>query len=414
MNSNIIIPKKIKVGFNPRQDTYTGMLGYVIYHDGKVWRKEKSWEGWRYQYMDSEEYERKRREQYEQSVTQRTNEYNKYAANPNPFDWMKEYVNMGLDNYIKKYVAESYEKFLPRLGKVSSDKAIIPIEYPNEPLDGFVLNRKAGGYSTGWNHRQTYCRVYDPRGFEFEISIPNLLYILENANSTVGKGLDGKFIYGWEGTELILIPENAPEYKEMVKFTELQEKKVNKKELIPGGIYVTSQNQKVVYLEDAYSYDSYGRRSESKVLWFLSKRTDYLGNPYNSIINQQISTIKEYTGENDEEYATYMELLYNNKSHSPSVVAEVSYVPITEKDILSYDKNNTYSWIYNSVFILENGKYKRRYLLKKYAHPYNIWAVSQARKPKVTAAALEYLSPFELLKKTPIYKQVISTEKTTK
>jgi hypothetical protein len=40
--------------------------------------------------------------------------------------------------------------------------------------------------------------VYDPRGFEFEISIPNLLYILQECTSTKGKGLDGEFVYlGW-------------------------------------------------------------------------------------------------------------------------------------------------------------------------------------------------------------------------
>jgi len=38
MNNTIFIPKKIKIGFNERSDTYTGKLGYVIYHDGKVWR----------------------------------------------------------------------------------------------------------------------------------------------------------------------------------------------------------------------------------------------------------------------------------------------------------------------------------------------------------------------------------------
>lgn len=31
MNSNIFIPRKIKVGFNNRKDTYTGKLAYVIY-----------------------------------------------------------------------------------------------------------------------------------------------------------------------------------------------------------------------------------------------------------------------------------------------------------------------------------------------------------------------------------------------
>ena len=42
------IPDKIHVGCVKRDDTYTGMLAYVIYTDekGKV-RKEKSWNGWR-------------------------------------------------------------------------------------------------------------------------------------------------------------------------------------------------------------------------------------------------------------------------------------------------------------------------------------------------------------------------------
>jgi hypothetical protein len=36
---------------------------------------------------------------------------------------------------------------------------------------------------------------YMTRGFEFEISIPNLLYILQECTSTKGKGLDGEFVY---------------------------------------------------------------------------------------------------------------------------------------------------------------------------------------------------------------------------
>ena len=57
MDANIFIPKKCKVGFNTRQDTYTGNLGYIIYNDGKVWRKEPSWESWREKYICQEEYD---------------------------------------------------------------------------------------------------------------------------------------------------------------------------------------------------------------------------------------------------------------------------------------------------------------------------------------------------------------------
>src|SRR5574343_1729160 len=139
MKSNIFIPKKIKVGFQNREDTYTKKLAYVIYYDEKgVLRKETSWQSWR-------------------------------------------------------------------------DKTIEPVEFDNVPFSGFVLNKKVGGYSNyHWNPRQTYVRIYDPRDFEFEITVPNLLYILENGNSIKGKGLEGDFVYGWDGTELVLIPTCAP------------------------------------------------------------------------------------------------------------------------------------------------------------------------------------------------------------
>ena len=48
MNSNLIIPDVIMVGFQKREDTFTGHLGYVTMIDDKgVHRKKDSWEGWR-------------------------------------------------------------------------------------------------------------------------------------------------------------------------------------------------------------------------------------------------------------------------------------------------------------------------------------------------------------------------------
>jgi hypothetical protein len=48
MQTNLYIPKKIRVGFQKRSDTFTGKLGFVTYLDDKgVLRQEKSWEGWR-------------------------------------------------------------------------------------------------------------------------------------------------------------------------------------------------------------------------------------------------------------------------------------------------------------------------------------------------------------------------------
>jgi len=178
LNSTIFLPKTIKVGYQTRNDTYTGQLAYIIYFDQKgVLRKEKSWQSWR-------------------------------------------------------------------------DNKIEPQEFANVPTSGFVLNKKVGDYSSGWDHRKSYCRVYDERNFEFEITIENLLYILENANSIKGKGLEGDFVYGWNNKDLILIPIESPDYLELTKYNEIlfQKNYVKAKDLKLGATYKTKTNEEWIYM----------------------------------------------------------------------------------------------------------------------------------------------------------------------
>ena len=184
--SQLNIPKKIKVGYQERGGTYTGRLAYIIYYDqkGKL-RKERSWNGWR-------------------------------------------------------------------------DNKIDPDEFDNEPTDGFVLNKKAGDYSSRWGGRIAYSRVYDPRGFEFEITVDNLLFILQECDCIKGKGLVGEFVYAWEGTSLVLLPASRPEYKESLEFTNLQTKKVTKKDMREGCLYQAKDTTTYMYLgrHEWYDYTS--------------------------------------------------------------------------------------------------------------------------------------------------------------
>jgi hypothetical protein len=122
--------------------------------------------------------------------------------------FIPEKINVGFQNrsdtYTKKLAYIIYFDQKGVLRKETSwngwrDKSIDNIIYDNIPTSGFVLNKKVGDYVSDWNHRQAYVRVYDPRDFEFEITIENLLYILENASSIKGKGLEGEFTYGWDG-----------------------------------------------------------------------------------------------------------------------------------------------------------------------------------------------------------------------
>lgn len=173
-NENLLIPKTLKVGFQKRDDTYSGKLAYVVYlnEKGQI-AKEKSWNNWK------------------------------------------------------------------------SDK--IPDEtLENKPTEGFVLNRNVGG-GRGWDSRAAKCRVWDPRGFEIEITFENLLYILSECDCTKGKGLEGEFVYAWDGQDLVLLPTTSADYKASTTLAQKKEK-IMAKDLVIGASYKGKECDDLVYL----------------------------------------------------------------------------------------------------------------------------------------------------------------------
>lgn len=163
------------------------------------------------------------------------------------------------DTYTKRLGYITYYDEKGKLRKETSwqrwrNDKIDPVECDNEPTEGFVLNRNGGG-GRGWDSRAEFVRVWDPRGFEFEIGIGNLLLILAECDCTKGKGLEGKFVYAWSGTTLVLLPTSSKEYKEGQKYTALQDKKIYKKDLVPGRVYITKKDQlKYVYLGEFLNF----------------------------------------------------------------------------------------------------------------------------------------------------------------
>lgn len=129
-------------------------------------------------------------------------------------------------------------------------------EFSNEPIEGFVLNKKVGDYKYDWNGRKAWCRIYDPRGFELEITVDNLLFILEECTSIKGKGLEGKFVYAWHGKNLILLPITADEYIKSKEFTNYKTCKVNRNEMVQGCQYLTKKMETVIYV-GRYSWFNY-------------------------------------------------------------------------------------------------------------------------------------------------------------
>lgn len=137
------------------------------------------------------------------------------------------------------------------------DKKIPFDEFENEPLEGFVLNKKAGGTRSHWDTRQTYTRVYDPRGFEIEITIPNLLHILESTDCIRGKGLVGTFVYAWDGKDLVLLSTQSADYDDLVQKTQtlMEDNYIRGSELKVGRTYSTI---------DGYTYTFMGKHPEVK------------------------------------------------------------------------------------------------------------------------------------------------------
>lgn len=158
------------------------------------------------------------------------------------------------DTYTKNLAYVIYYDLTGKLRKEKSwenwrDKKIDPVDFRNDPTEGFVLNKKVGGGRSHWDARQEYVRVYDPRGFEFEITVPNLLFILRECDCSRGKGLEGKFVYAWSGTTLVLLPVVSEEYKKSYSYTNLQNKKIPAKELVKGAAYLTVRQDKWIYLD---------------------------------------------------------------------------------------------------------------------------------------------------------------------
>lgn len=211
--------------------------------------------------------------------------------------------------------------------------------YDNIPTEGFVLNKKVGDYCSDWNHRQAYVRVYDPRNFEFEITIENLLYILENTSSIKGKGLEGEFVYGWDGKDLILIPVDSPDYQELKQFTDLvyENKSFKAKDLKIGATYLTKQNEKWIYIG---KFNYYGWRSkDKKYFWF------YNGKRFEQIITLS-SKIIDIIDENCvSDYADIVDKMEHNSYYSPYDSSKDEYVAYTFDEFKEKIENGSY-WIY--------------------------------------------------------------------
>ncbi len=290
------------------------------------------------------------------------------------------------DTYSKKLAYVIYYDSKNVLRKETSwqgwrDKTITPNDYENVPTEGFVLNRGVGGTreSYGWNARNEYIRVYDPRGFEFEISVANLLFILQECTSTKGKGLEGEFVYSWDGKELVLLPVSSTEYKKCTEYTKLQDGKISVKSLVEGHTYRTKKQEELVYLGKFNWYDleykdksntrySYGKNCDYTEIEKESKQFIFYNEKNKSIVNlKSVSILAECISSTvNVNYATYLDKFLSMKESGK--IVELIEKELDIETIEDIKLKKKYDWaneiISNDYFIKRNDKYYKIYFRK--------------------------------------------------
>ena len=254
------------------------------------------------------------------------------------------------DTFTKKLAYVIYYDMKGELRKEKSwqgwrDQKIAPQDFENVPTEGFVLNKKVGGYKSSWNYRDAHVRVYDPRDFEFEISVPNLLFILTQCDCSRGKGLEGKFVYAWEGTELVLLPERCEDFQNSKKYTVLQASKVKAKELQPGASYLTKKQLCLTYLGkfDYYQTDERGGYSRKKEVPLSKKFCFWDGKTFVCLDNvSSIAATAELQAPPD--LAELTQLYYKGPHGSP--IKELFLKDIPKRERRREYWRDMFTWVY--------------------------------------------------------------------
>lgn len=212
------------------------------------------------------------------------------------------------------------------------DKKITAVTVDNTPQQGFTLNKgiQRDGY---WGSGRSVIRVWDPRDFEFEISVDNLIGILMHAD-VCKRDITESCVFAWNGTELVLLPTNSVEYQESVAHTEKQVKKFSAKELTPGYTYsVRKENQSVVYLglferyelNNIYENEQYGysrgveqKKKPKKGHAFIdpTSKEVMIKDPSAFISNVEVEEVHQ-------DFASLMDAYYSHAESQPFVGAKV-------------------------------------------------------------------------------------------
>jgi hypothetical protein len=215
------------------------------------------------------------------------------------------------------------------------DKNIESVEFDNTPRNGYLFNKglRRDGYH--WGSGRSVIRVYDPRDFEFEVSVDNLIGILMHSDVSK-RDIVEECVFAWEGTELVLLPVNSEIYQESLKYTEKQSEKISAKELVKGYRYNRKKSDEILTYIGYYEWfdwnhdNYYGEGGRTHKTSGKKKHVFYDGTNF---VTPGIATFSSVVSEEiAEDYAALVEKFFGT-DNSQAIVGYkiVEPVPSTEK-----------------------------------------------------------------------------------
>jgi hypothetical protein len=131
------------------------------------------------------------------------------------------------------------------------DKTFNSVMLDNKPMIGFKIGRDIRR-SGGWNGSgASYVRVADPRGFELEITIENLVMCMGSNLIDDGEILQ-ECVWGRDGNRNILLPTNSEPFKDSIQTKAKLDTVISLRQVKPGDEVALVTGETGIYMGSMY------------------------------------------------------------------------------------------------------------------------------------------------------------------
>lgn len=130
------------------------------------------------------------------------------------------------------------------------DNGLEPVVLENKPMYGFKISRALR--SNGWRSEIQTVSIEDPRGFQFDVTVANLIMLTDNNLIHNGEIIQ-QCIWARDGQSNLLLPVNCQPYQDALVNTDRVSKRVNTRAVRPGFEVLLHDGRKGMYMGQMFA-----------------------------------------------------------------------------------------------------------------------------------------------------------------